>query len=82
MTLPSLVDLMKGAKPFEIKLKFSHQAETSRFGLLFEGENGWAEFAPFSYHSATHQARWLQAALEMGWGNLPEPKFKKVLVLS
>lgn len=82
MTLPSLVDLMKGAKPFEIKLKFSHQAETSRFGLLFEGENGWAEFAPFSYHSATHQARWLQAALEMGWGNLPEPKSKKVLVNS
>jgi o-succinylbenzoate synthase len=82
VTLPSLVDLMTGAKPFEIKLKFSHRAESSRFGLLFEGEYGWAEFAPFSYHPAGHQARWLQAALEMGWGILPEPKSEKVLVNS
>lgn len=82
MTLPSLVDLMKGARPFEIKLKFSLRAESSRYGLLFEGANGWAEFAPFAHHTTSHQARWLQAALEMGWGVLPEPKSKKVLVNS
>lgn len=80
MKLPSLVDLMKGAKPFEIKLRFALRGETSRFGLLFEGPNGWGEFAPFAYHSSTHQARWLQAAIEMGWGDLPEPKQSPVTV--
>jgi O-succinylbenzoate synthase len=74
VSIPSLVDLMKGAKPFEIKLKFSLNGEASRFGLLIEGPHGWGEFAPFANHSATHQARWLQAAIEMSWGNLPEPK--------
>ena len=73
MSIPSLVDLMKGAKPFEIKIKFSLNGESARFGLLIQGPNGWGEFAPFANHTATHQARWLQAAIEMGWGNIPEP---------
>ncbi len=80
MSLPSLVDLMKGAKPFEIKLDFTLRGESSRFGLLLEGPYGWGEFAPFAYHSANHQARWLQAAVEMGWKQLPNPKKSEVPV--
>lgn len=80
MTLPSLVDLMKGAKPFEINLDFALRGESSRFGLLLKGPNGWGEFAPFAYHSANHQARWLQAAIEMGWGKLPNPKKSEIPV--
>jgi o-succinylbenzoate synthase len=80
VSFPSLVDLMKGAKPFEIKLKFSLNGEASRFGLLIQGPNGWGEFAPFANHSATHQARWLQATIEMGWGNIPEPNKSSIPV--
>lgn len=80
MSIPSLVDLMKGAKPFEIKLKFSLNGESSRFGLLIQGPNGWGEFAPFANHTATHQARWLQAAIEMGWEEIPEPNKTKIAV--
>ncbi len=80
MSLPSLVDLMKGAKPFQINLKFALNSESARFGLLLPGPQGWGEFAPFAHHPITHQARWLQAAIEMGWGNLPAPKTEKVLV--
>lgn len=71
---------MKGAKPFEIKLDFTLRGESSRFGLLLAGPNGWGEFAPFAYHSASHQARWLQAAIEMGWGELPNPKKTQIPV--
>jgi o-succinylbenzoate synthase len=80
VSIPSLVDLMVGAKPFQLDLKFSLRDEAARFGLLLSGPNGWGEFAPFAYHSATHQARWLQAAIEMSWGNLPNPKKEKVKV--
>lgn len=80
MSVPSLVELMKAAKPFEVKLDFALRGESSRFGLLIEGPNGWGEFAPFAYHSASHQARWLQAAIEMGWGNLPKPNKREIPV--
>lgn len=80
MSIPSLVDLMKGAKPFEIKLEFTLRGDSSRFGLLLAGPKGWGEFAPFANHSASHQARWLQAAIEMGWGELPKPKKTEIPV--
>jgi O-succinylbenzoate synthase len=51
-----------------------------REGVLIRGDFGWAEFAPFPHHKIEHNARWLQAALEMAWSKLPEPIEKQIKV--
>src|SRR5699024_6773025 len=37
------------------------------------GPCGWAEWAPFPEYDDADAARWLAAALELGWGRLPPP---------
>lgn len=41
---------------------------THREALLFEGENGWAEFSPFLEYDDDEARIWLQAALDQGFG--------------
>ena len=41
---------------------------TEREALLFEGENGWAEWSPFLEYDDDEARVWLQAALDQGFG--------------
>jgi O-succinylbenzoate synthase len=41
---------------------------THREALLFEGENGWAEWSPFLEYEDDEARVWLQAALDQGFG--------------
>lgn len=44
---------------------------THREALLFEGENGWAEWSPFLEYEDDEAAIWLSAAIEFASGQLP-----------
>lgn len=67
-------------KTFRVNLSDSMRGNTFREGVLFKGEFGWAEFAPFPDHKIEHSSRWLQAALEMAWTKLPQPAVPQVAV--
>ena len=41
---------------------------TTREALLFEGENGWAEWSPFIEYQDDEARTWLAAALDQGFG--------------
>ncbi|MFM1826032.1 MAG: hypothetical protein RLZZ37_667 [Actinomycetota bacterium] len=71
-------EALQDIKTFRVELKQPMKSYAFREGVLINGEYGWAEFAPFPHHSIEHSTRWLQAALEMAWSKLPEPKLKKV----
>lgn len=72
--------ILATARIFALPLKREFRGVTVREGLLFEGPNGWAEFAPFLDHSDEHAARWLEAALEQAYGAWPTPLRNEVPV--
>ncbi len=45
----------------------------AREAVLLRGPSGWAEWAPFTEYGDADAARWLAAAVEAGWGELPAP---------
>jgi O-succinylbenzoate synthase len=47
---------------------------------VFEGPNGWSEWAAFTEYQDEEAATWLQAAIEWGFDELPEPVRKQVPV--
>jgi O-succinylbenzoate synthase len=47
---------------------------------VFEGPNGWSEWAAFTEYQDEEAATWLQAAIEWGFEELPEPVRKQVPV--
>lgn len=56
---------------FALPLRHRFRGITVREGVLFEGPNGWAEFAPFKDHTDEHAGRWLSAAIEQAFGQWP-----------
>ena len=57
---------------FALPLKRAFRGVTVREGVLFEGPNGWAEFAPFTDHTDSHAAQWMRAAHEQAFGSWPQ----------
>ena len=57
---------------FALPLKRAFRGVTVREGVLFEGPNGWAEFAPFTDHTEAHAAQWMRAAHEQAFGSWPQ----------
>lgn len=77
---PRLNDLVATAKVVSIPLRTKFRGLTERELLVFEGPNGWSEWAPFTEYEDEEAATWLQAAIEWGFENLPEPVRKQVPV--
>lgn len=71
--IPTLEELLDSSTQFTIELRNRFRGVTQREGVLFQGPQGWAEFAPFPDYSDAAASRWLAAALEAGWGQWPEP---------
>ena len=71
--LPSVAELLDGARSYSIPLRHSFRGLSSREGMLLHGPSGWGEFAPFEDYSDTATARWLAAAIEAAWGSWPAP---------
>jgi O-succinylbenzoate synthase len=49
------------------------RATTIRKGLVFEGTDGWGEFAPFDNYDDEISGRWLAGALEQAFTQWPDP---------
>jgi O-succinylbenzoate synthase len=77
---PRLNDLVATAKVVSIPLRTKFRGLTERELLVFEGPNGWSEWAAFTEYQDEEAATWLQAAIEWGFDDVPEPVRKQVPV--
>jgi O-succinylbenzoate synthase len=77
---PRLNDLVATAKVVSIPLRTKFRGLTERELLVFEGPNGWSEWAAFTEYQDEEAATWLQAAIEWGFEKVPEPVRKRVPV--
>ena len=77
---PRLFALMGAARVVSIPLRTKFRGMTERELLVFEGPNGWSEWAAFPEYSDEEASVWLEAALEWGYGSIPDPKRDRVKV--
>ncbi len=77
---PRLFALMASARVVSIPLRTKFRGLTERELLVFEGPNGWSEWAAFPEYGDEEAAVWLAAALEWGYGALPAVKRTEVKV--
>jgi O-succinylbenzoate synthase len=70
---PRLNELVATAKVVSIPLRTKFRGLTERELLVFEGPNGWSEWAAFTEYQDEEAATWLQAAIEWGFEKFPEP---------
>ena len=71
---PRLSDLVSASRVVSIPLRTKFRGITERELLVFDGPNGFSEWAAFTEYSDEEAATWLAAAIEWGYGNLPTPK--------
>lgn len=71
--LPDLDELLAAAHVVRLPMRVRFRGVTEREAVLLEGPQGWAEWAPFPEYADADAARWLAAAVELGWGELPAP---------
>src|SRR4051794_22340609 len=69
--LPDLEQLRDGARVVSLPLVTRFRSVDAREVLLVRGPRGWAEFSPFVEYPDPESARWLEAALDFGWGEQP-----------
>jgi o-succinylbenzoate synthase len=77
---PRLNDLVATAKVVSIPLRTKFRGLTERELLVFEGPNGWSEWAAFTEYQDEEAATWLAAAIEWGYEAVPEPVRNQVPV--
>ncbi len=70
--LPDLDDVLGSVRVVALPLVTRFRGITVREAALFEGPEGWTEFAPFVEYDDAESARWLAAAIEFGWSPSPE----------
>ena len=78
--IPSLVELTQTARVVSLPLRNKFRGLTQREALIFEGPQGWAEWAPFIEYPDDEAALWLTAAIEFGHSELPELLGQKIPV--
>jgi O-succinylbenzoate synthase len=77
---PRLNDLVATAKVVSIPLRTKFRGLTERELLVFEGPNGWSEWAAFTEYQDEEAATWLHAAIEWGFEKVPEHVRRQVPV--
>ena len=65
---PTLSDILASARVVSLPMRTRFRGLTHREALLFEGENGWAEWSPFLEYEDDEARTWLQAAMDQGFG--------------
>ena len=69
---PSLADLVASARVVSLPMRTRFRGITEREAIIFEGANGFTEWAPFTEYGDEEACVWLAAALEFGWGQQPQ----------
>lgn len=77
---PRLSELVASARVVSIPLRTKFRGITERELLIFEGPEGFTEWAAFPEYSDQEAASWLAAAIEWGYTPLPDPKRSSVFV--
>jgi O-succinylbenzoate synthase len=77
---PSVSSLVAASRVVSIPLRTKFRGITERELLVFEGTNGWSEWAAFPEYSDQEAATWLAAAIEWGFASLPKLKRQSVKV--
>lgn len=72
-TPPQLDELLAAAHVVTLPMRVRFRGVTEREAVLLEGPRGWAEWAPFTEYDDRDAARWLAAAVELGWADVPAP---------
>jgi len=72
---PSLAELVASARVVSLPMRTRFRGITDREAMIFEGPNGFTEWAPFVEYGDEEASVWLAAALEFGWG--AEPKLHR-----
>lgn len=70
---PDLPDLLAAAHVVTLPMRVRFRGVTQREAVLLQGPRGWAEWAPFPEYGDRDASRWLAAAVELGWGEVPPP---------
>nr|WP_022920863.1 o-succinylbenzoate synthase [Ornithinimicrobium pekingense] len=70
---PDLPALLEAAHVVTLPMRVRFRGVSEREAVLLRGPRGWAEWAPFVEYDDADAARWLAAAVEAGWGELPPP---------
>ncbi|MGR0320953.1 o-succinylbenzoate synthase [Agromyces sp. ZXT2-3] len=78
--LPPLHDLLATARVVALPLVTRFRGIDVREALLFEGPEGWTEFAPFAEYDDDEAATWLAAAIDFGWNPAPPPRRDRIPV--
>ena len=71
--VPALSDLLERATVVAIPTRTNFRGISVREAVIFDGPRGATEFSPFPEYGDAEASRWLQAALEYGWGEVPAP---------
>lgn len=71
--LPPLDELLAASHVVTLPMRVRFRGVTEREAVLLKGPRGWAEWAPFPEYADADAARWLLAAVELGWGEVPAP---------
>lgn len=71
--LPDLPELLAAAHVVTLPMRLRFRGVTEREAVLLQGPHGWAEWAPFPEYDDRDASRWLAAAVELGWGEVPPP---------
>lgn len=72
MELPSLDELLACAHVVSIPTRTRFRGLTEREAVIFDAPNGASEFSPFLEYDDVEASRWLAAAIEFGWGEIPQ----------
>ncbi|KIP51690.1 o-succinylbenzoate synthase [Leucobacter komagatae] len=68
---PPLAELLGTARVVSIPTRTRFRGITEREAVIFAAPAGASEFSPFVEYGDTESARWLAAAIEFGWGEVP-----------
>ena len=67
MHVPPLSEILDSMRVVQLPLRKTFRGIDVREAVLFEGPEGWGEFAPFRDHTIEHSANWLAAAIELAY---------------
>lgn len=80
VAVPPLSDLLRTARVVALPLVTRFRGIDVREALLFEGPEGWTEFAPFAEYDDEEASAWLAAAIDFGWHAAPPALRERILV--
>ena len=71
--LPAVDELLERAHVVALPMRVRFRGVDVREAVLFEGPEGWGEFAPFTEYPDAEAARWLAAGIEAAYVGWPAP---------